>query len=142
MSDYNAAFFGLFENIFKLRKEEDGEEIALSFFRKLMTMGLSKSYGVDFDKGDVDAFVKLVGERDVVVGLRVEFPKVSEEEIIYQFHDDPFPNLKGLVEHAKLDDCYLSFKVNYLLGDDWKYETTKHIWKGDACSEHRIYKVK
>lgn len=141
MNEYNAAFFGLFENVFKLMKKEDGEDKALSCFRKLMTMGLSKSYGTSFSKGDVDAFVKLVSERDVVVGLHVKFPKVSNTEIVYQFHDDPFPNLKGMVDYKKLDDCYLSFKVNHLLGDGWKYETTKHIWDGDAYSEHRIYKV-
>lgn len=142
MSNYNAAFFGLFENVFKLMKEEEGEEKALTFFRKLMTMGLSKSYGTNFQKGDVASFVELVGERDLIVGLRVEFPKIGNDEIIYQFHDDPFPNLKGLIDHHKLDDCYLSFKVKYLLGDNWKYETTKHIWDGDDYSEHRIYKAK
>ena len=86
MNNYNAAFFGLFENVFKLLKEEYGEEKALEHFTTLMERGLSKSYGSDFKKGDPKEFERLVAERDRLVGLRVEFPKMSEDEFIYQFH--------------------------------------------------------
>ena len=62
--NYNSAFFGLFENIFKLLKSEYGEEKALDIFGKLMATGLSKSYGTDFKKGQPSEFIRLVGERD------------------------------------------------------------------------------
>ncbi|HCC3261894.1 hypothetical protein SDB96_15855 [Legionella pneumophila serogroup 1] len=139
--NYNGAFFGLFENVFKLLKKEYGEEKALSLFTQLMEMGLSKSYGKDFKYGDPFEFKKLVAERDKVVGLHVEFPEVTDNKIIYQFHDDPFPNLKGEVNHKDLDKCYLNFKINYILGSNWKYKTTKHLWDGDLYTEHEIYKI-
>lgn len=139
--NYNAAFFGLFENVFKLTREEKGEDEALRFFSKLMKKGLSSSYGDDFEKGDAKEFVRLVGDRDRVVGLHVEFPVIEQDRIIYQFHDDPFPNLKGLVEHGKLDNCYMGFKVGHLLGNDWSYSTTKHFWDGSSYTEHVIVKV-
>ena len=88
MTTYNAAFFGLFENVFKLLKQEYGEERALELFSELMTMGLSKSYGNDFKKGDLVAFERMVGERDRMVGLKVEFTRNSANELIYQFHDE------------------------------------------------------
>lgn len=56
MHAYNSAFFGLFENVFKL-----------------MEMGLGKSCGNDFKKGELEVFAKLVGERDQTVGLCVKF---------------------------------------------------------------------
>jgi hypothetical protein len=136
---YNAAFFGLFENVFKLLNIEYGEDKALSHFSKLMEMGLSKSYGKDFIYGEPMEFKRIVSERDKLVGLHVEFPVISKNKIIYQFFDDPFPNLKGLVEAEKLDKCYLSFKINYLLGKEWMYKTNKHLWNGDAYTEHEIY---
>lgn len=142
MTTYNAAFFGLFENVFKLLKQEYGEERALELFSELMTMGLSKSYGNDFKKGDLVAFERMVGERDKMVGLKVEFIRNSANELVYQFHDDPFPNLKGLVDPQKLDHCYMAFKVRYILGEGWSYKTTKHLWNGDQYTEHQIYKVK
>ena len=142
MTTYNAAFFGLFENVFKLLKQEYGEERALELFSELMTTGLSKSYGNDFKKGDLAEFERMVGERDKMVGLKVEFTRNSANELIYQFHDDPFPNLKGLVDPQKLDRCYMAFKVRYILGEEWRYRTTKHLWSGDQYTEHQIYKVK
>ncbi len=61
--------------------------------------------------------------------------------IVYQFHDDPFPNLKGRVDGNELDRNYLDFKVSHLLGDGWKItSTTKHLWEGDPYSEHIIEK--
>ena len=137
--DYNAAFFGLFENVFKLLKSEYGEKKALDLFSKLMETGLSKSYGVNFEKGVASEFERLVSARDKLVGLRVEFPKVTKDELVYQFHDDPFPNLKGLVSAKDLDRCYMSFKVKYILGENWDYKTVKHIWSGDKYTEHVLY---
>jgi len=138
--NYNHAFFGLFENVFKLLKSEYGEEKALDLFAKLMETGLSKSYGTGFEKGLSSEFERLVGERDQLVGLRVEFPKVTDDEMVYQFHDDPFPNLKGLVNAKDLDRCYMNFKVQYILGENWDYKTMKHIWNGDGYTEHVLYR--
>ena len=56
--------------------------------------------------------------------------------------DDPFPNLKGHVDPQKLDASYMNFKLKYLLGDDWEYKMTKHLWNGNDCIEHYIYKKK
>ena len=138
--NYNAAFFGLFENVFKLLKEEYGEDRALEHFSTLMERGLSKSYGTNLKTGDPVEFERLVAERDKLVGLHVKFPRVTDNELVYQFHDDPFPNLKGYVDPHKLDHCYMSFKVQYILGSEWDYKTTKHLWNGDAYTEHVIYK--
>lgn len=138
--NYNTAFFGLFENTFKLLKREYGECIALKHFSELMEQGLSKSYANNFERGSPENFIKLVGERDELVGLRVEFPKVTSNEIIYRFLDDPFPNLKQEIKSNLLDQCYMNFKVKYILGDEWDYTTNKHLWNGDEYTEHRIYK--
>ena len=105
-----------------------------------METGLSKSYGTSFEKGLPSEFERLVGERDKLVGLRVEFPKVTDGELIYQFHDDPFPNLKGFVNAKDLDRCYMNFKVQYILGENWNYKTIKHIWSGDDYTEHVLFK--
>lgn len=138
--NYNAAFFGLFENIFKLMKTEYGEDKALFIFTQLMEMGLSKSYGNNFVKGDCLEFERKVSERDMAVGLRVGFELIQENKLVYRFFDDPFPNLKGMIDFKKLDKCYMRFKINYFLGEEWDYETTKHLWNGDECIEHIIYK--
>lgn len=139
---YNKAFFGLFENVFNLLKQEYGEEKALELFSELMMMGLSRSYGNDFKRGDLAEFERMVGERDRAVGLKVKFIKNAANELIYQFYDDPFPNLRGVVDSQKLDRCYMVFKIRYILGDEWSYRTTKHLWNGDQYTEHHIYKVK
>lgn len=140
MNLYNTAFFSLFENVFKLLKQEYGEEKSLELFTKLMATGLGQSYGNHFKKGVLTEFERLVGERDKIVGLNVEFININENELIYQFHDDPFPNLKGHVDPYKLDRCYLTFKIEHILGSDWDYQTTKHLWKGDKYTEHLISK--
>ena len=138
---YNSAFFILFENIFMLIKDEFNEKKSLEIFSKLMKKGLSASYGNNFIKGQSSEFVRLVQERDNLVGLRVNFPIVTENEIIYQFIDDPFPNLKGLVNEEKLDACFIDFKIKYILGENWAYKNTKHIWREDNVTEYRIYKL-
>lgn len=140
MKEYNAAFFSLYENWFKLIKNEYGENKALELFRKVMETGLTKAYGDNFEKGMPSEFVRLVGERDNNVGLLVKFPEVSDNKLVYQFHTDPFPNLKNEVSHEKLDDTFILFKVRHLLGDQWEYKTTKHIWNGDNYTEFAISK--
>jgi len=140
MKEYNSAFFGLYENWFKLLKKEFGENKALQLFRNVMEIGLSKAYGNSFRPGLAAEFVRLVGERDNNVGLIVKFPEISENKIVYQFHSDPFPNLKNEVLPELLDDTYLAFKIKYILGDKWHYKNTAHIWKGDKYSEFIIFK--
>ncbi|EKD70765.1 MAG: hypothetical protein ACD_46C00406G0004, partial [uncultured bacterium] len=103
MKEYNAAFFQLYENWFKLLKKEFGENKAIDLFRKAMETGLSKAYGDSFEKGLTSEFARLVGERDNNVGLLVKFPEISENKLVYQFHTDPFPNLKNEIAPQKLD---------------------------------------
>lgn len=132
MREYNAAFFGLYENLFIILKENFGEERALDLFRQIMEKGLKKAYDASgFKRGSPKDFVRVVGERDRNLGLHVEFPKITENKIVYRLYTDPFPGLKGQVEHKKLDDTYMNFKVKYLLGEEWTYKTTKHLWDGD-----------
>ena len=139
--NYNKAFFGLYENWFLVLKEELGEAKALELFTKVMCFGLGKAYdSMGFKKGFAKEFARVVGARDDSVGLCVEFPEVSEKRIVYQFHTDPFPGLKGKVAPEKLDATYMQFKVDYLLGAGWSYKTTKHLWKGDKFTEHVITK--
>lgn len=140
MKNYNSAFFNLFENVFLLLKNKYGEEKALEHFAELMQTGLSRSYGENFKTGCFELFSKLVSERDELVGLKVTFRKINDDEFFYMFWDDPFPNLKGQVDAEKLDSCYMNFKVSYLLGPMWSYKTTKHLWWGDEYTEHRIFK--
>ncbi|MEM2137694.1 MAG: hypothetical protein QW568_01255 [Candidatus Anstonellaceae archaeon] len=136
---YNSAFFGLCENVFLLLKNEFGKKRALSFFSKIIAAGLKKAYDAEgFARGSATDFARAVGRRDKSVGLRVKFPAVAKDRIIYQFWTDPFPNLKGHVPAAEIDRAYMRFKVQYLLGKGWKYHTTKHLWKGDLCTEHII----
>ena len=140
MKEYNIAFFSLYENWFKLLKAEFGENKAIELFRKAMEIGLSKAYGNSFMKGLTSEFAKLVGERDNNVGLIVKFPEISENKLVYQFHSDPFPNLKNEVAHEKLDNTYIAFKVKYILGGDWNYKNTTHIWNDDSYTEFVISK--
>jgi len=140
MKEYNTAFFGLYENWFKVLKYEFGEEKAIELFRKTMETGLAKAYGNNFKKGLPSEFISLVGERDNHVGLLVKFPEVSAEKLIYQFHTDPFPNLKNEIAPNRLDDTFIAFKVKYILGDEWHYKNTAHLWNGDKYTEFVIFK--
>jgi hypothetical protein len=138
----NLAFFGLYENLFIVLKEEHGEEVALDIFRKVMEKGLKTAYDkMGFKKGNINDFVRVLTERDNSVGLRVKFPEVTENKIVYQFYDDPFPGLKGKVEHEKLDDTFISFKIKHILGNEWKYKTTKHAWDGNEYTEYVITRI-
>ena len=142
MNEYNAAFFGLFENVFLTLKENLGPEQALTLFRKIMVNGLKKAYGTDFIKGEPLEFQRIVIERDNNVGLKVdcEFTSPEKQDFYYRFYDYPFPNLKDHIESKDLDDTFINFKVNYLLGENWSYKTTKHIWNGDGLTEFLVYK--
>jgi hypothetical protein len=136
---YNKAFFGLYNNLFLVLKEEFGEEKALELFTKVMCFGLKKAYdATGFKKGNPKDFAKVVSARDKSVGLKVSFPIITKDKIVYRFLTDPFPGLKGKLDFAKLDATYMKFKVDYLLGSDWSYSTTKHFWKSDKFSEHVI----
>jgi hypothetical protein len=138
MKEYNTAFFSLYENLFLVLKDNFGEEKALELFRQIMEKGLKKAYDSSgFQRGNPQEFARVVGARDESVGLYVKFPEVTENRIVYQFHTDPFPGLKGHVALEKLDDTYMAFKVRYLLGENWSYTTTKHIWR-DEFTEHVI----
>ena len=138
MREYNAAFFGLFENTFITLVNHYGKQVALNIFQEIMEIGLEKAYGNNFVKGKVGEFVRIVGERDKSVGLHVEFPEVTDKKIVYQFYDDPFPCLRNHVDFQELDATYLNFKIKILLGSGWHYKTTKHLWLGDAYTEHVI----
>jgi hypothetical protein len=141
LKEYNSAFFDLYENLFLVLKEDLGEEKALKLFRKVMERGLKKAYdAASFRKGDSQDFVRVVGERDAGIGLRVEFPEVTGKKIVYRFYTDPFPNLNGSVAPEKLVDTYMRFKVDYLLGKNCSYEIVKHFWKGDGLTEIVIEK--
>lgn len=138
---YNAAFFGAHENYFLVNKTLHGEVSALEAMRRVMEIALGKAYEqMGFKKGSPEDFARVVGERDKSVGLHVEFPVVSENKIVYRFLTDPFPNLKGHVDAHKLDETYMKFKVEFLLGREWKYETTSHLWSGGRFTEHVITK--
>lgn len=139
MAEYNTAFFTAYSNLLKVLKEELGEEKALYLFTEVIIRGLKSAYDtMSFTKGNANDFARMLKTRDESVGLKVEFPLISDNKIIYQFHTDPFPQLKGVVAPEELDSTYMKFKVTYLLGSNWNYKTTKHIWKGDKFTEHLI----
>jgi hypothetical protein len=141
MKEYNSAFFGLYENLFIVLKNNIGEEKALELFRQIMEIGLKRAYdSMGFEKDNPHDFARVLGERDDSVGLKVDFPEITGSKIIYRFHTDPFPNLNGQVSPEKLDDTFIAFKIRYLLGDKWVYKTTKHFWKGDIFTEYVITK--
>lgn len=138
----NEAFFTTHEAYFLTLKALKGEEIALDIMKRVMRRNLDSAYSsMLFTKGNPEDFARVVSKRDKSVGLHVEFPAVTDDRIVYQFHTDPFPGLKGYIEPEKLDATYMEFKVLHLLGDDWHYTTTKHLWKGDDCTEHVIEKI-
>jgi len=139
---YNAAFFGYVQNMFLEIQKDLGTEKALEFTRRTLETGLKNAYdGMGFERGDVEDFRRVLTERDNSVGLRVEFPLVKDDEVVYQFLDDPFPILgvhADRPEPEQMDGTYMLFKVDYLLGDGWEYDTTSHLWRGDDRTEHVI----
>lgn len=140
MKEFNLAFFSLYENTFLVYAELHGVKKALEFMESLFAKALGKAYSaVGFSKGNVYDFAKVVKERDESVGLPVALPLVTTDKIIYQFHRDPFPNLKNVVSAKDLDKTYINFKIKFLLGDQWTYTTTQHIWEGSLFTEHLVY---
>lgn len=140
---YNSVFFGLYKNLFIILKSELGTKKAVQLFRKIMVFGLKKAYDArGFSKGKPSEFARVVGARDDSVGLKVKFPVIEKNRVVYQFWTDPFPGLKGKVSAKEMDSTYMQFKVDYLLGKGWKYHTTKHFWKGDRYTEHVIERIK
>ena len=79
-----------------------------------------------------------MGDRDKNVGIRVKFPTVEKDKIVYQFLDDPFPGLNGKVNAEDLVDTYINFKIKTILGEAWNYKITKHFWNGDKYTEIEI----
>jgi len=143
MKEFNAAFFSLYENVFIAHTKLHGIRNTLEFFTDLFSRTLGEAYlTAGFSRGNIDHFEKVVKERDEGVGLSVAFPLISPNKIIYQFLQDPFPNLKEFVNWKELDKTYLNFKVKFLLGDQWTYNTTQHIWDGYPFTEHVIFPEK
>ncbi len=140
MVEYNTLFFGLYESFFKVMKQEIGEASALDIFKKVMQAGLAPAFGTNFQKGKIDEFARIVGAVDEAVGLKVEFVKSNEQEFYFRLHNDIFPNLKGVVSHEKVDAIYMPFKISYMLGSEWGYKCTKHLWSGDPYIEFHIFK--
>lgn len=68
----------------------------------------------------------------------MSFQNLDDGTFVYRFHTDQFPGLKGKIDPYVLESTYMKFKVNFFLGPDWTYTTTKHIWKGDTYTEHVI----
>lgn len=142
MNVYNTAFFRNIENSFIILEKWEGKEYALRFVTALMEKSLGAAYssmGAKLLSGSIE-FQRCVKERDSSVGLKIEFQELENNSFSYKFYTDPFPGLKGEVDPYELDATYMKFKVNYFLGNDWKYETPKHLWLGDKYTEHLIKK--
>ncbi len=141
LANFNTPFFSLYENMYLVLQETYGKNEALSLFKKIMIKGLKKAYdAISFQRGNPKSFQEVITARDNSVGLIVNFPEVKDNKIVYQLCMDPFANLKGIVGHDLLDSTYIDFKIEYLLGNAWFYNTTKHFWNGDKCIEFVIQK--
>lgn len=140
MAEYNASFFGALTSVFLAYKEKHGEREALKFMREVFSKRLGPVYSQwGFERGNPQDFIRVVGKNDRLLGLVVDFD-IEDHRIVYRFHTDPFPNLKGQVQPKKFDDTYMAFKVSHVLGKGWSYRTTRHLWKGDPYTEHIIEK--
>ena len=138
MAKYNAAFFNALTSVFLAYKEKHGEALALEFMQDVFSRRLGPVYTEwGFERGSPQDFVRVVGKNDRLLGLVVDFD-IQDKRIVYRFHTDPFPNLKGRVAPRKFDETYMAFKVKFLLGEGWSYRTTKHLWEGDPYTEHTI----
>lgn len=141
MARYNKSFFALYETTFLVLKKNMGYKKALDIFRQIVETALGKAFDeAGFKKGDPKEFEQVVGERDRSVGLRVEFPEITEKRIVYRDYDKIFPGLQGHLKLQDLADILIGFKVRYLLGEKWKYKLNKHLWKGDDYTEYVITK--
>ncbi len=140
MPEYNAAFFNGFTAVVLILKKRYGEAATIDVMREVFSARLKVVYDkLGFVKGNPEDFIRVVGANDEMLGLKIKF-KIEQNKIIYRFHTDPFPNLKGQVDPKAFDDAYLRFKIEYVLGDGWSYTTTKHLWRGDPFTEHVIEK--
>lgn len=134
----NNAFFAYVENNFLVMEEKLGKEKAIEIMRMSLEKGLKKAYdSMGFSKGNPADFIRCTKARDEAVGLRVEY-LIENGVIIYTFHDDPFPNLKENLTFQEVCSTYMPFKVEYLLGKNWKYKIIKHLWQSDDCIEFAI----
>jgi len=143
MAEYNKKLFEEYKDEFLKKETEYDKRAALEHMRKLFAEKLKPAYDVmGFERGNSRDFARIVSARDKSVGLKVTVDIVNERRIIYRFHTDPFPfpELKVRVSPEEFDDCHMSFKLSYLLGEDWSYTTTKHLWRGDDYTEHIIEK--
>ena len=126
---YNRAFFGFVTSTFRVLKRRYGEDEALARMGEIFADRLGPVYDkMKFKKDDVYDFRRCVEVNDQRLGLQVTFPEVTRDRIVYRFLTDPFPDLKGEVDPRRFDATYMSFKVSHLLGDDWEFETTRHMW--------------
>lgn len=142
MNQRNIAFFAYVENSFIVAKEMFGAEKAIKLMRLSLEKGLKSAYDqMNFKKGDPLEFVRCTKARDEAVGLRVEY-QIKDGVITYKFLDDPFPNLKNIMTAEQVVSTYMPFKVSYLLGNEWSYEITKHLWKGDDRIEFIVEESK
>jgi hypothetical protein len=140
--DYNKPFFGLWENIFQELKLEYGKETAIKIATKVMRKSLAKSYdSIGFKKGDPFDFERVLKLRDNAVGIKVNFPEISENKIIYQFITDPFPNLKNDYTTEEIYSTFIPFKIEYLLGPNWNYIVSKDMWTNSHITEITINKI-
>ncbi|MBI4182153.1 MAG: hypothetical protein HY520_04265 [Candidatus Aenigmarchaeota archaeon] len=139
----NAPFFTFAEQTFLTLREGLGEDRALAFLRAIFARGLGAAYDrAGFQRGSTQDFARVVGERDGALGLAVSFPVVTPDKLVYRFHTDPFPGLRGQVAPERLDATYLPFKVQHLLEPGWTWETTRHLWRGDPCTEHVLQRMR
>ena len=141
--EYNKAFFGLWEKVFIELKNEYGTKQCLLIARKIMEKSLADAYdATGFKKGKPEEFSRILKLRDNDVGLDVDFPIVTENEIVYDFKTDPFPNLKNDFSVDEIYSTFIPFKIKYILGDNWNYKITKNIWNKDKFTEIVITKEK
>ena len=141
MAEYNKAFFNLYETTFLVLKKDLGYEKALEIFRQIIEKLLGDAFdSVGFKKGNTKEFERIVGERDRAVGLRVEFPQVTKNKIVYRDYDKIFPGLQGHMKLQDLVDVLIGFKVRHILGGGWECRINKHLWKGDKYTEYIIEK--
>ncbi|MFC2143350.1 hypothetical protein ACFLQN_03040 [Candidatus Aenigmatarchaeota archaeon] len=142
IAPYNAAMFKAYASAFLVCKDRYGKDAALGVMRQMFQMNLEPAYGTDFQKGSTQDAARVIGERDAGVGLDVRFPVIEENRLVYEFHTDPFPTLKGKVDPREFDACYMRFKVNHLLGPDWTYAIPEHIWENGEFTQHVITRKK
>lgn len=141
MKEYNTAFFSLYETWFDALNEEFGKEKTLLLFARVMETMLSKAYGVVLRKNDPQEFIRLVKQRDENVGVTISFHNIRDDQFVYRFHVDVFPNLKDKITSREVSETYIRFKINYILGYEWDYKVLKHFWNGDECTDFLIYRA-